>query len=122
MSPRPGTNGDESPVSSRQEALYCQTEFACNAPARRERLWLLSSQFAADGLSKVKRPFHVLADTDDIYAEWGRLVVFHQVLGKAAYDARLVAAMRVNGSRSKPIILASLTIITITLNVRAVEK
>ena len=56
-----------------------------------------SAQFAADGLSKLKRLFHVLADTDDIYTEWERLVVAHQVMGKTAYDARLVATMKVHG-------------------------
>jgi predicted nucleic acid-binding protein len=55
-----------------------------------------SSKFAAEGLSKVKRLFHVLSDSDSIYAEWERLAVTHQVLGKTAYDARLVATMRVH--------------------------
>lgn len=56
-----------------------------------------SPQFAANGLSRIKQLFSVLPDTDDIYAEWERIVVAHQVRGKTAYDARLVAAMRVHG-------------------------
>jgi predicted nucleic acid-binding protein len=36
-------------------------------------------------------------DSDDIYLEWRRLVVTHGVSGKKAHDARLVAAMTVNG-------------------------
>lgn len=56
-----------------------------------------SADFAAEGLSRVKRLFHVLADTDDIYTEWERLAATHRVLGKAAYDARLAATMRVHG-------------------------
>lgn len=59
-----------------------------------------SPQFAADGLAKVRRLFHVLPETDEIYAEWERLVVAHQVLGKTAYDARLVATMMVHGVKS----------------------
>ena len=55
-----------------------------------------SPQFAADGLSRVKRLFHILADTDDIYLEWEKLAVAHQVVGKTAYDTRLVATMNVH--------------------------
>ncbi len=51
---------------------------------------------AADGLSKVKRLFHVLAEMDDIYEEWEKLVVRHDVSGKAAYDTRLVASMNIH--------------------------
>ena len=59
-----------------------------------------SPKFAADGLARVKDLFHVLTDTDEIYSEWERLVVTHQVMGKTAYDARLVATMKVNGIRN----------------------
>src|SRR5437868_1978665 len=59
-----------------------------------------SPRFAADGLSKVKRLFHLLAETDDIYAEWENLALAHQVVGKTAYDARLVAAMNIHQIKS----------------------
>ena len=59
-----------------------------------------SAQYTAEGLSKVTRLFHILADTDDIYPAWEKLVVAHQVLGKAAYDARLVAAMNVHNVKN----------------------
>ena len=59
-----------------------------------------SPQFAADGLSKVKRLFHLLPDTDDIYVEWEKLALANQVAGKAAYDARLVAAMNIHQVKS----------------------
>jgi hypothetical protein len=36
-------------------------------------------------------------ETDEIYRQWQILVLQYQVLGKAAHDARLVAAMRVHG-------------------------
>ena len=55
-----------------------------------------SAPLAAEGLAKVKRLFHLLSETDDIYPEWERLAVLHQVLGKTAYDARLVATMNVH--------------------------
>lgn len=57
----------------------------------------LSARFAAAELHRAQKIFHILPETDDIYREWQTLVLRHQVLGKASYDARLVAAMRVHG-------------------------
>jgi len=37
-----------------------------------------------------------LAETDDVYGEWRRLVIRHGVSGKNAHDARIVAAIVVN--------------------------
>jgi hypothetical protein len=48
-------------------------------PLRCERLGY-SAQFAVEGLSKIKRLFHLLADTNEIYAEWERLVWTHRRL------------------------------------------
>lgn len=59
-----------------------------------------SAKFTAAGLSKTKRRFDLLADTDDIYGEWERLVLAYGVLGKTAYDARLVATMNIHRIRS----------------------
>jgi predicted nucleic acid-binding protein len=47
-------------------------------------------------IAVIKSTFRLLSDTQDIFDEWERLVVQHQVLGKQVYDARLVAAMRVH--------------------------
>jgi predicted nucleic acid-binding protein len=47
-------------------------------------------------LTKLKALFTILPDTADILPEWEQLVVKHQVLGKQAHDARLVAAMMVH--------------------------
>src|SRR5437868_1178242 len=55
-----------------------------------------SAEFASEGLARVKRLFHILSDTDDIYWEWETLTVLYQVLGKTAYDARLVATMKIH--------------------------
>ncbi len=52
---------------------------------------------AAAGLSTIKRLFHVLAEVDEIYGEWERLVVRHQVRGKGAHDTRLAATMAIHG-------------------------
>jgi hypothetical protein len=41
--------------------------------------------------------FAILPDTAEVLPEWERLVIQHQVSGKKAHDARLVAAMNVHG-------------------------
>jgi predicted nucleic acid-binding protein len=47
-------------------------------------------------LARVESSVFRLPDSDDVYAEWRRLVVTHGVSGKKTHDARLVAAMTVN--------------------------
>ena len=64
-------------------------------PIDRNGLGLAPSQ--ADGiLSRVERFVFRLQETDDVYAEWRRLVARHGVSGKNVHDARLVASMVVN--------------------------
>jgi predicted nucleic acid-binding protein len=41
--------------------------------------------------------FSPLADPPDLYARWKALVATHATVGKAAHDARLVAAMQAHG-------------------------
>lgn len=48
-------------------------------------------------LARLQALFPLLADTPAIFPEWQRLVLTHQVSGKNAHDARLVAAMTVHG-------------------------
>ena len=57
----------------------------------------LSAQFAAAQILRAQKVFYILRETDEIYRQWQTLVLQNQVLGKAAHDARLVAAMRVHG-------------------------
>jgi hypothetical protein len=52
---------------------------------------------AAPELARLKRLFPLLLDSPAIYAEWERLVTVHQVAGKNAHDARIVAAMIIHG-------------------------
>ena len=47
-------------------------------------------------IGKLKALFTLLPDSSDIFSEWEGLVLQHQVLGKQAHDARLVAAMNVH--------------------------
>jgi predicted nucleic acid-binding protein len=56
----------------------------------------LSVTAMAAELSRLKTIFPLLPDTAAIFPEWERLVTAHQVSGKNAHDARLVAAMAVH--------------------------
>ena len=57
----------------------------------------LSAREAAAELSRLEMLYPLLQDNPAIYPEWRRIVALHQVLGKSAHDARLVAAMAVHG-------------------------
>jgi predicted nucleic acid-binding protein len=60
----------------------------------------LSTPEAASELMRLKSMFPLLPDTPAIYQVWENLVIQHQVSGKPAHDARLVAAMLVHGITS----------------------
>jgi predicted nucleic acid-binding protein len=57
----------------------------------------LSVAAAAAEVARIKDMFPLVADTPAIYPVWENLVIEHQVAGKPAHDARLVAAMQVHG-------------------------
>jgi predicted nucleic acid-binding protein len=59
-------------------------------------LGLPVSRVAAE-LIRLKSIFPLLSDTASIFGEWERLVTAHQVVGKHAHDARIVAAMKLHG-------------------------
>ncbi len=48
-------------------------------------------------LDRLERFFTVLPETPALYSAWKRLMGVHEVSGKPAHDARLVAAMQVHG-------------------------
>ncbi len=52
---------------------------------------------AAMELERIKGMFLFLPETPAIYPAWEALVIQHQVMGKPAHDARLVAAMQAHG-------------------------
>ena len=51
----------------------------------------------AGELARIKSMFVLLPENSAIYPVWESLVVRHQVSGKPAHDARIVAAMQVHG-------------------------
>ncbi|MCG9132655.1 type II toxin-antitoxin system VapC family toxin [Candidatus Poribacteria bacterium] len=44
-------------------------------------------------LQDLEKAFFLLPDSDDVYREWGRLVVRYNVAGVQVHDARLAASM-----------------------------
>ena len=67
----------------------------CTRPVESNGFGLTPAQ-ADRVLARVESSVFRLPDSDEIYAEWRRLVVTHAVSGKKAHDARLVAAMTVH--------------------------
>jgi predicted nucleic acid-binding protein len=65
-------------------------------PIAANGLGLTVTQAAAE-LARIKTLFTVLPDTPALLPAWEQIVTVHQVAGKNAHDARLVAAMAVHG-------------------------
>ena len=57
----------------------------------------MTADEAALELERIKGLFLFLPETPAIYPAWEALVIQHQVIGKPAHDARLVAAMQAHG-------------------------
>lgn len=68
----------------------------CTRPASQNGLGMSLAQTQAE-LARIKTLFTLLDDTPDIFPQWEQLVIQHQIQGKNAHDARLVAAMMVHG-------------------------
>ena len=65
-------------------------------PAQVNGLALSAAEVDTD-IAKILQRFRLLPDDPAIFDIWLRLAALHQVLGKNAYDARLVAAMDFHG-------------------------
>ena len=65
-------------------------------PTEQNGLGMTPSAVAAE-LTRIKTMFDLLPETPAIYPIWEGLVIQHQVHGKPAHDARLVAAMHAHG-------------------------
>ena len=68
----------------------------CTRPPENNGFGLTTSQ-ADRVVARVESMVFRVPDSDDVYAEWRRLVVAHGVSGKKTHDARLVAARTVHG-------------------------
>jgi predicted nucleic acid-binding protein len=56
----------------------------------------LSVTNVLEEIKQIKSTFTLLSDTEAIFPTWEHLVLKHEVMGKPAHDARLVAAMIVH--------------------------
>ena len=65
-------------------------------PVEQNGLGMTTAAVAGE-LARIKSMFVLLPENAAIYPVWESLVVRHQVSGKPAHDARLVAAMQVHG-------------------------
>lgn len=74
---------------------YYEFWTAATRPTARNGLGLTPAE-AADELTRLKAVFTLIPDTPAVYHEWEALVVRHNVSGKPAHDARMVAAMTVH--------------------------
>jgi len=68
----------------------------CTRPREQNGLGLTVEQVCVDFV-KIKRLFALHRDERAILPRWERIVADHGVKGKAAHDARLVAAMERHG-------------------------
>jgi predicted nucleic acid-binding protein len=91
------------------EVLRRQGEILCLVPQNFYEFWVVATRptsqnglgftpaQAQSELAPLKTIFTLFNDMPAIFPQWERLVAQHQVSGKNAYDARLVAAMLVHG-------------------------
>jgi predicted nucleic acid-binding protein len=91
------------------EELLRQGETLCVVPQNLYEFWVVCTRpVAQNGLgmsfaevqaefARIKALFTLLDDAPAIFSKWEQLVIQHQVQGKSAHDARLVAAMLVHG-------------------------
>jgi predicted nucleic acid-binding protein len=94
---------------SAANALVLRGDAPCLLPQALYEFWVVATrpasvnglgftvQQAGAELSRLKGLFPLLPDSPAIYPEWERFVTVHQVTGKNAHDARIVAAMTVHG-------------------------
>jgi predicted nucleic acid-binding protein len=95
-------------VTQALAALKQNGETLCIAPQNLVEYWVVATRPAAnnglgmsaiDALAEVqrlRRAFHVLESLPGTTDTWETLVGKHQILGKQAHDAHLVAIMQVN--------------------------
>jgi predicted nucleic acid-binding protein len=96
-------------VDAAINTLHTSGEVLCVVPQNIYEFWATATRpIASNGLglavpecqvevARIKSLFRLLPDLPALFAEWEALVGAHSCLGRVAYDARLVAAMRTHG-------------------------
>lgn len=99
------------PALAALKAMKAQGNEPCIVPQVIYEYWAVCTRpIEANGLgmappqveqkvAEIKRLFAFFRDERAIFPEWEKLVVQHQVAGKTAHDARLVAAMIRHGMK-----------------------
>lgn len=89
--------------------LLARRKIVCLFPQNLYELWVVATRPVAQNglgldanqtlkeLARLKSTLLLLPDTPPIYAAWEKLVSQHLVLGRNAHDARIAAAMLVQG-------------------------
>jgi predicted nucleic acid-binding protein len=97
------------PAVDAVDLLIRQGETVCLVPQNFYEFWVVATRpLPNNGLglnlaevqaefARLKRAFTIMPDTPAVFPEWETLVTQHQVTGKSAHDARLIAAMKVHG-------------------------
>ena len=97
------------PALSALEKLQSAAHIACIVPQNLFEFWAVATRRMEDnglGLTtmeakaesdKIKNSFVLLLDPPLLLGEWEKLVVTNDCKGKAAHDARIVAAMNLHG-------------------------
>ncbi|HXU36858.1 MAG TPA: type II toxin-antitoxin system VapC family toxin [Blastocatellia bacterium] len=95
-------------ASEAVETLVSSEELVCIFPQVLYEFWVIATRPREQnglGMSAAEaelqcvtfeRIFTMMPDVPSIYAEWKSLVSQHEVMGKKAHDARIVAAMKVH--------------------------
>lgn len=78
--------------------IFAEFWNAATRPVDRNGMGLSHSE-AHQEIVRLERFLSMLPESIDVYAEWKRLVLAHNVAGVRAHDARIVAAMNVYGVR-----------------------
>jgi predicted nucleic acid-binding protein len=89
-------------------ALTARRETLCLVPQNLYEFWVvatrpvgenglgMATEDARTRLTELDQAFTILDETPEFRRRWASLIVRHDVKGKAAHDARLVAAMEVH--------------------------
>jgi predicted nucleic acid-binding protein len=90
-------------------ALRRQGEVLCLVPQNLYEFWVVCTRPVAQNgfgltpaeahaeLTRLKALFVLLEETPAVYPQWEQLVALHQISGKNAHDAHLVAALMAHG-------------------------
>ena len=94
-----------STASAAVEKLLARDDDPCIVPQVVYEFWVVATRPASENglamtvvetqaeLARIRRIFTLLRDERAVFQQWERLVTTHDVKGKIAHDARLVAAM-----------------------------